>query len=84
MKAIPIMKQVDLPVVYKGVQLDCGYRIDVIVDDKIILEIKAVEKLDPIHKAQLMTYLKLSGKRLGLLMNFNVPLMKDGIQRIIL
>lgn len=68
---------------YKGFQLDCGYRIDILVDNKIILEIKSVETLLPIHEAQLMTYLKLSGCKLGLLMNFNVVLMKDGIKRLV-
>jgi GxxExxY protein len=79
---IPFKKQVSLPVVYKGIRLDCGYRIDILVDDCLILELKAVEKILPIHDAQLLTYLKLSGKRLGLLVNFNVPVVKDGIKRI--
>ncbi|MCC6152035.1 MAG: GxxExxY protein [Planctomycetes bacterium] len=79
---IPFKKQVSLPVQYKGVRLDCGYRIDIMVDDCLILELKAVEKLMPIHEAQLLTYLRLSGKRLGLLVNFNVPVVKDGIKRI--
>ncbi len=79
---IQFKKQVSLPVQYKGVRLDCGYRIDILVDDCLILELKAVEKLMPIHEAQLLTYLRLSGKRLGLLVNFNVPVVKDGIKRI--
>lgn len=79
---IPFKRQVSLPVVYKDIRLDCGYRIDILVDDCLILELKAVEKLLPIHDAQLLTYLKLSGKRLGLLVNFNVPVVKDGIKRI--
>jgi GxxExxY protein len=83
-RRIPFQRQLDLPVVYKGLPLDCGYRIDVMVDDSIVLELKAVESLAPIHDAQLMTYLKLSHKKLGLLMNFNVALMKDGIKRIVL
>lgn len=80
---IPFQRQLELPVQYKGFQLDCGYRIDILVDNKIILEIKSVETLLPIHEAQLMTYLKLSGCKLGLLMNFNVVLMKDGIKRLV-
>lgn len=75
--------QKTLPVVYKGIKLDCGYRIDVIAENMIILELKACEKIEPIHKAQLLTYLKLSGLKLGLLINFNVPVLKDGIVRIV-
>ncbi|VVB87108.1 PD-(D/E)XK nuclease superfamily protein [uncultured archaeon] len=78
---IPFERQVGLPVVYKGNQLDCGYRIDMIVDKKVILELKSVSEVQPIHKAQLLTYMKLSGLKLGLLLNFNVMLMKDGIER---
>ena len=74
--------QVDLPVIYKGVQLDCGYRIDLLVEEGAILELKSVEKLLPIHGAQLLTYLKMMDKRLGLLINFNVPVLRDGIKRI--
>jgi len=70
-----------MAVVYKGIQLDCGYRTDIIVDEKVILELKSVAEIQPIHKAQLLTYLKLSGLKLGMLLNFNVPLMKDGIFR---
>jgi GxxExxY protein len=76
-------RQVPLPVVYKGIKLDCGYRIDVLVNDLIIIELKTVEKLLPIHDAQLLTYLKLYGRPLGLLMNFNVPALKDGIKRLV-
>ena len=83
-RRIPFQCQLDLPVEYKGLRLDCGYRIDVLVDNKVILELKAVELLAPIHEAQLMTYLKLSKMKVGLLMNFNVTLMKDGIKRIVL
>ena len=72
-----------LPVVYKDIQLDCGYRLDMLVNDKVILEIKAVESLQPIHEAQLLTYLKLTGLKLGLLVNFNVPLLKHGIKRLV-
>lgn len=74
-------KQVELPVVYDGVQIDVGYRIDLLVEDLVIVELKAVEALAPIHEAQLITYLKLSGKKVGLLINFNVLHLKDGIKR---
>ena len=80
---IPFDRQVVMPVVYKGIQLDCGYRVDIIVDKKVILELKSVAEIQPIHKAQLLTYLKLSGLKLGLLLNFNVLLMKDGINRFV-
>jgi len=72
-----------LPVVYKGVTLDCGYRIDVLINDLIVVELKTVEKLLPIHDAQLLTYLKLYRRPLGLLLNFNVPVLKDGIKRLV-
>jgi GxxExxY protein len=75
--------QVGLPVVYEGVKIDVGYRIDLLVEDLVIVELKAVDKIAPIHEAQLLTYLKLSGKRLGLLMNFNVLHLKDGIKRMV-
>ena len=70
-----------LPVEYKGVRLDCGYRIDILVENRIIIELKAVEEVKGIHKAQLLTYMKLSGIDTGLLINFNVKMLKDGIQR---
>ena len=75
-------RQKPLPVNYKSVNLDCGYRLDLVVEGKIVLELKTVEHLLPIHEAQLLTYLKLSGLTLGLLINFNVPVLKDGIKRI--
>jgi GxxExxY protein len=75
-------RQKELPVRYKGVMLDCGYRLDLVIEGKIILELKTVETLLPIHEAQLLTYLKLSGLTLGLLINFNVPVLKHGIKRI--
>ena len=74
--------QVTLPVSYKKVELDCGYRIDMLVEGQVILELKTVAKLIPIHEAQLLTYLKLSGIKIGLLMNFNVAYLKDGIKRM--
>ena len=76
-------RQKPLAVRYKEINLDCGYRLDVVVEDAIILELKSCEKIEPIHKAQLLTYLKLSGLQLGLLLNFNVTLMKEGIVRIV-
>lgn len=72
-----------LPVIYKGQKLDCGYKIDVVVEETIILELKSCDQIEPIHKAQLLTYLKLSGLQLGLLLNFNVPVMREGIARIV-
>lgn len=73
-----------LPVTYKGVQLDCGYRLDFVVAGKVVVELKAVDALLPIHGAQLLTYLKLTGSHVGLLINFNVPVLKDGIKRKVL
>lgn len=78
-----IERQKPLAVRYKGIKLDCGYRMDVVVENKIILELKSCEKIEPIHKAQLLTYLKLSGLNLGLILNFNVTVMRDGIARIV-
>ncbi|MBI1299834.1 GxxExxY protein [bacterium] len=83
LRGIPFERQKVLPVHYKGEQLDCGYRLDLIVGGLVIVEIKAVEELAPIHVAQVITYLKLTGCRLGLLMNFNQVLMRDGIQRVV-
>ena len=80
-KGLHAERQVQLPVCYKGRQLDKEFFIDILVEDKIILELKSVEAILPIHEFQLLTYLKLSGKKLGLLINFNVPLLKDGIRR---
>ena len=79
---ISFRRQVDLPVSYKEVKLDCGYRIDLLVEEEVIIELNTVEKLLPIHEAQLLTYLKMMDKRLGLLVNFNVPVLRDGIKRI--
>jgi GxxExxY protein len=81
-RGIRFERQKPLPVKYKGVSLDCGYRLDLVVEGEIILELKTVESLLPIHEAQLLTYLKLSELTLGLLINFNVPVLKDGIKRI--
>jgi len=76
--------QVPLPVVYKAVKLDCGYRIDLRAEHKVIVEVKSVESLNDVHLAQLLTYLKLSGCKLGYLINFNVKFLKDGIKRVAL
>ena len=81
LRGIKFRRQVDMPVRYKGILLDCGYRIDLIVEERVVVELKSVDKLLPIHDAQLLTYLKLSGYRVGLLINFNVPLLVDGIVR---
>ncbi len=80
---IGFTRQTPLPVAYKNVKLDCGYRMDVVADESVILEIKAVERIVGIHEAQLLSYLKMSGMRIGLLMNFHVPVLKDGLKRIV-
>jgi len=76
-------RQKPLPINYKEVRFDCGYRLDLVVEDKVILELKSCERIEDIHKAQLLTYLKLSGLKLGLIMNFKVPIMKEGIVRVV-
>lgn len=77
-------RQLHLPIRYKEVQLDCGYRLDFLVERSVVVELKAMEALQPIHEAQLLSYLKLGGWTLGLLLNFHVPVMKDGVRRIVL
>lgn len=84
LRKVTFERQKPLPVEYKGVKLDCGYRLDLFVEDAVVVEIKAVDTIQPIHEAQLLTYLKLGGWKLGLLINFNVPVLKDGIRRRIL
>jgi GxxExxY protein len=84
LRGIPFVRQKALPILYKGVQLECGYRLDVVVAEELVLELKACESLEPIHQAQLLTYLKLTGIKVGLLINFNVPVLKNGIKRLIL
>ena len=76
--------QKPIPVSYKGIQLDCGYRLDLLVENRLILEIKSVDKLLPIHEAQILTYMKLAKVSVGLLINFNVELLKEGIRRFVL
>ena len=75
-------RQKELPVEYKGVKLDCGYRLDIVVANRLIVELKACDSLQPIHEAQLLTYLRLTGIKVGLLINFNVPVLKQGIKRL--
>ncbi len=83
LRGLAFRRQAALPIRYKGVALDAGYRLDVVVADLLIVELKAVEALLPIHEAQLLTYLKLSGIAVGLLINFNVPILKQGIRRLV-
>jgi GxxExxY protein len=80
--ALDVRRQVSLPVIYKSIRLDCGYRLDLVVGNLVIIELKTVERLLPIHEAQLLTYLKLSGICTGLLFNFNTAVLKDGIRRL--
>ncbi|MGZ4839745.1 MAG: GxxExxY protein [Terriglobales bacterium] len=84
LRKLAFRRQVELPVQYKGLKLDCGYRIDLLVSDTVIVELKAVPRLLPVHEAQLLTYLRLSGKRVGLLINFDVSVVKNGIIRRVL
>ncbi len=83
LQGVKAVRQRKQPIFYKGLEIDEAYRIDVIVEDKIILELKVVDELNNVHLAQLLTYLKLSGCSLGYLINFNVPLLKDGIRRVV-
>ena len=83
LRGLSLERQKPLAVRYKGVKLDCGYRLDIVVEHAIILELKSCEKIEPIHRAQLLTYLKISGLNLGLLLNFNVTVMRDGIIRMV-
>lgn len=84
LKSVPFELQKIMPVEYKGVRIDCGYRLDLVVDRRLIIELKAVAAVEPIHEAQILTYLKLAKVKAGLLINFNVPLLKDGIKRFVL
>jgi GxxExxY protein len=83
LRKIDVKTQIVLPVIYKGINVDSGYRLDMLVDDCVIVEIKSTEIINPVHCAQLLTYLRLTNKRLGLLLNFNVIHLRDGIKRII-
>jgi len=84
LRKLDFKRQVELPILYKGLKLDCGYKIDLIVQDTVILELKSVEKMFPIYEAQLLTYLRLKEKQVGLLINFNVPVLSRGIIRMVL
>ena len=84
LRGIPFDSERTLPVVYKGITLDCGYRVDLLVAGSVVVEAKAVAAIDKIHEAQLLTYLRLGGWKVGLLINFNVPVLKDGIKRRVL
>lgn len=83
-RSIPVERQVGFPIQYGDMKIGSGLRVDLLVDNLVIVEIKAVEKLAPVHQAQLLTYLKLTERKLGLLINFNVPLIKDGIKRMVM
>jgi GxxExxY protein len=82
-RGLRVVQQIGLPVYYEGIKLDLGFRVDLIVGDKVVIEIKSVETLAPVHRKQLLTYLRLMDLRLGLLLNFNVELMKNGVQRVV-
>ena len=84
LRNLSFKRQIDLPVEYKGIKLDCGYRIDLIVNNEVVVELKAIEKILPVHEAQLLSYLRLSGLHIGLLINFCVAALKDGIVRRVL
>ncbi|MCU0503777.1 MAG: GxxExxY protein [Anaerolineae bacterium] len=84
LRGLTFEQEKGLPVVYKDIQVDCGYRLDFIVAGKVIVELKAVEAFLPVHEAQLLTYMRLTGCKVGLLVNFNVPLLKRGIKRMVL
>ena len=83
-RGLKVERQKELPLVYQGMKIDAGYRLDLLVADEVIVELKAVERLEPIHEAQLLSYLKLAKRRIGFLMNFNVRLLKDGVRRFVL
>ncbi len=82
-RGLKVEQQKPLPVVYREVKLDCGYRLDLLVEEAVVVEVKAVDRLAPIHQAQLLSYLRLSGCKVGLLINFNVKVLKDGIRRVV-
>lgn len=84
LRGLSFEREKPLPVQYKGIHLDCGYRVDLIVEGRVVVELKAVESLLPVHASQVLTYLKLTGCRLGLLINWNVPVLRDGIRRVVL
>ena len=83
LRNLGVQRQVPVPVVYKEVKLECGYRLDLVVEKRVILELKSIEAFSPVHEAVMLTYLRLSGFRIGLLINFNVSILKDGIRRFV-
>lgn len=84
LRGVAVERQHPLPLAYKGIKLDCGYRIDIVVEGKVVVELKCVENLLPVHDAQLLTYLRLGGFKVGLLFNYNVAVLKDGLRRMVL
>jgi GxxExxY protein len=84
LRGLKLERQKPIPLKYKGIKLDCGYRIDILIENKVIIELKTVEKIMPVHEAQLLTYLRLANIKVGLIMNFYVPVLKDGIRRMAL
>ena len=84
LRKMPFEREFDLPVKYKGVKLNCGYRVDILVSGLVVVELKSVSMLHPVHVAQLLTYMKLGGWKVGLLLNFNVPVLRHGIKRLVL
>jgi len=84
LRNIKYRRQVPVPVVYKGIKLECGYRMDIVVEERVVLELKSIESIAPVHEATVLTYLRLSDNRLGLLINFNVSILKDGVRRFVL
>jgi len=83
-KGLRFVAEKPVPIIYKGIKLDCGYRIDILVEDEIILELKAIEGILPVHEAQILTYLRFAEKKVGLLINFNVTMLKLGLRRFVL
>ncbi len=83
-KGLKFKRQVETPMIYKNIKLDCGYRIDLLVEDTVVVELKVVDAFNPVHEAQVLAYLKFSNKKYGLLINFNVTVLKNGIKRFIL
>lgn len=84
LRNIQFQRQIPLPVIYKGTKLDCGYRIDLLVKNEVVVELKAMESIQPIHEAQVLTYMRLGGWKVGLIINFNVPIVVKGIKRLVL
>jgi GxxExxY protein len=84
LRGLRFVRQVDLPVIYKEIRLNCGYRMDIVIEDRVVIELKTVEKLLPVHEAQLLTYLRLSGRKIGFLFNFHSEVLKHGMKRMVL